>query len=294
MRGILFIGGAVACGILCGLAVAQSNAGHKIIARCVRGRAPLAIVHGVGVYEQEKIADAELHYRARQEKISGARVDRELGLVRAQFGDEPRWRAALAANHLSTRALRDEATDLSRSLAWLDRQLILATTEQECRDYFAANETQFTLPARYHVAHLFLAAPAATPEEIVNTKRRTLDELAQRLKTGESFVDLAAQFSEDEATKKRGGDLGWFSSARMPEDFMKAVHALTEDATSAVVPSRLGFHILRLIEAEPARPMSFEEARPEIIAAIENARRRQVVAKLHVDLASSAQVVQSE
>lgn len=259
----------------------------------------LAVVAGIlaGIalthFFRDRSPAGELKYRARNEKISRDDVERELGLLRAQFGDDQHWRAALRVNHLWTWQLRREIAEHLRSRAWLDRRLHLAVSDDECREYFVSNQSRFMQPARYRVAHLFLAAPAGTPNEIVDAKRRTMDELAQRLQRGEQLVDLAAQFSEDEATKQRGGDLGWFSDARMPADFMNAVHALRVGETSAVVQTKLGFHILRLLDARPARAMSFDEARPEIIAALENAKRRDAVARLDVDLASKPRVVQS-
>ena len=50
--------------------------------------------------------------------------------------------------------------------------------------------------------------------------------LSVRLAGGEDFATLAAQNSEDEATKLRGGDLGYFSADRMPPDFVEAAAKL--------------------------------------------------------------------
>jgi parvulin-like peptidyl-prolyl isomerase len=77
----------------------------------------------------------------------------------------------------------------------------------------------------------------------------------------------------------------------MPTDFMDAVRALRIGETSPVVQTKLGFHILRLTEMQPARSMSFEEARSEIAAELQNAKRREAVRKLIVDLARDAEIV---
>ena len=238
-----------------------------------------------------RTVDAELAFRSRHEKISRTNVEQELGFLRAQFADDTKWTSALRANHLWRWQLRRELAENLRGRVWLDRQLHFEASEAEAREYFAQHPQQFAQPVRYRVAHLFLAAPPATPEEVVATKRQTIDQLAQRLKNGQQFVDLVAQFSEDEATKNRGGDLGWFSRSRMPEDFMNAVRALPAGETSGVVQTKLGFHILRLDEMRPERAMNFEEARPQIVAELENGKRREAVAKAIVDLAPDAEYV---
>jgi hypothetical protein len=286
---------AVIAGVLCGIAVTQSTLCHKVIARWMRGREPVAIVHGIGVYENDAraFAAAVLNYRTRSEDVSHVSVERELALLRMQFTEDKNWRGALRANHLCAWQLGRDLKDNLRARAWLDRQLTGAidVNDEACRDYFAQHQNQFVQPIRYRVAHLFVAAPPGTPEEVVATKRRTIDDLAQRLNQGEQFVDLVAQCSEDEATKKRGGDLSWFSDWRMPTDFMDAVRALRIGETSPVVQTKLGLHILRLSETQPERSMSFEEARPEIAAELQNAKRREAVRKLIVDLAREAEIV---
>ncbi len=277
MKWLLAVVLAVAAGILCGSIIARSALCYKFVAH----------------YQPQRSADIWLGYRARNETVSQLSVSRELALLRAQFADEEKWRAALRANHLCAWQLGRVVKDHLRSRAWLDRQLTLATSvrDDECRVYFAQHQADLVQPIRYRVAHLFLAAPPETPEEVVTTKRRTIDDLARRLKQGEQFPDLVAQFSEDEATKKRGGDLGYFSDARMPADFLAAVRTLQIGQLSEVVQTKLGFHILQLTDMKPERPMSLEEARPEIATELQNAKRREAVPKLIVDLARDAEFV---
>jgi len=72
----------------------------------------------------------------------------------------------------------------------------------------------------------FLAAAAETPPLATDAKRKLVESLSARLIHGENFSDLVAASSEDEATKKRGGDLGYFSALRMPADFFAATTKL--------------------------------------------------------------------
>ena len=277
MKWLLAVVLTVAAGIFGGSIIARSALCYKLVAH----------------YKPQRSADIWLEYRARNEAVPQPSVNREFALLRAQFGDDEKWRSALRANRLCAWQLGRDVKDHLRSRAWLDRQLTLATSvsDDDCRVYFAQHQAEFVQPIRYRVAHLFLAAPPETPDEVVATKRRTIDDLAQRLKQGEQFVDLVAQFSEDEATKKRGGDLGYFSDARMPADFMAAVRTLQIGQLSDVVQTKLGFHIFQLMDTKPEHAMSFEEARPEIVAELQNAKRREAVQKVIVDLARDAEVV---
>ena len=180
-------------------------------------------------------------------------------------------------------------SDQLRSLHWLENQIATQTTvtEKECRDFYEAHRAAFAQPVRFRASHLFLAAPAETPSEVVESKREMIDALAARLAGGETLPPLAEETSEDEATKPHGGDLGFFASARMSADFFAEVEKLAAGQRSKPFRSHLGFHIVEVTEVRPARVLGFEEARGEIMLALANERRALIAERL-ADMLSTA------
>lgn len=72
------------------------------------------------------------------------------------------------------------------------------------------------------------------------------------LQTGTTFDDLAAQY--DPVTK---GDLGWFPRGYLPDPAIEtAAFALQPGQYSAIIQDETGYHILYLVERDPARPLS--------------------------------------
>ncbi len=120
-----------------------------------------------------------------------------------------------------------------------------------------------------------------------------IDALAKRLRAGETLAQLAAEASEDEATKSRGGDLGFFSSARMPADFFAEVEKLAIGQRSRPFRSHLGFHIVEVTAIRPARVLGFDEARGDILLALAN-ERRALIAKRLADMLSAATYARSD
>lgn len=155
-----------------------------------------------------------------------------------------------------------------------------AATEKEYRNFYETHRALFSQPVRFRASHLFLATPADTSPEIVESKRAAIDALAVRLSGGETLPQLAAEASEDEATKSRGGDLGFFSSARMPSEFFSEVEKLGVGRRSEPFRSHLGFHIIEVTDIRPPRLLSFEEARGEILIAFANERRALIAGHL--------------
>lgn len=223
--------------------------------------------------------------------VDTKKVNRELDLLHSQFGDERNWRKRITDSSLSVASLRRVVRSELQVRQWIELKIApsLLVSVDECRTVYDAHPERFVRPAFYRASHLFLAAPTGTPDPIVNTKRKEIETLSTRLAQGEDFSELAAQISEDEATKKRGGDLGNFSSSRMPVDFFLETTKLRVGETSAPIRTKLGFHIIKLTAFDPARAVTFEEAAPAIALELQNQKRLAAVGELKSILASTAQ-----
>ncbi len=227
-------------------------------------------------------AEARVTVAARSDSIPDAAVRREMDLLRDQFRDEKTWAAVLRNASTSPWVLRLAVVENLRDRAWIEKQIAsqILPNESECRRYFEKHGAEFQAPPRLRASQLFLAAPDGYPAEVIETRRALIDRLSKRLANGEAFPALVAEFSEDEATKKRGGDLGYFAQTRMLPAVWEAASKLHPGEISAPVRSRLGFHILRLTESLPPHALTFEEARPEIVSTLENRKRLAAVTKL--------------
>src|SRR5262249_23138045 len=152
--------------------------------------------------------------------------------------------------------------------------------DSEIRSYFEEHSKRWQQPVRWRASHLFLAAPEGSPTETIESKRSLIQALAQRLANGESFPALVAEFSEDEATRKRGGDLGYFGEKRMLPEIIDAVRQSQLGKITSPIRSRLGFHLLWVTGEFPQHSLSCDEARPQIIIELQNQRRARAVAHL--------------
>jgi PPIC-type PPIASE domain len=230
---------------------------------------------------------------ATDERIAPSDVEHELDLLRSQFRDRRTWMAALSANGLSERSLRTMIKDDLRARKWIDRQIASQSeaSPEERKHFYEQHLERFSLPVRIRVSHLFLAAPPETAPDIVDLKKEKIEALAKRIKAGESFSELVATESEDEASKTRGGDLGYFSAYRMPADFFKAATKVRPGEIGGPIRTALGFHLLQTADAQPFRPMTFAEANQEIGAVLEQGQRRAVLKRMDVELRSRVPVV---
>lgn len=280
--------GACVAGIVTGELVVCSPICRDALGRMFGRGHLIAIVHWRGIYQAsltngtgvEGLVVAEnIRWLSRDEPVATAARDRAYHLLESQFGDEKAFASALGPSGFSFRSLRATIDEHLRAERWIDSQIApkIVISEEECRQFFNGHRDTFNQPVRYRASHLFLAAPAETPEDVVGTKRRLIESFANQIAQHVDLSELAAQFSEDEATKPDGGDLGFFSTSRVPSDFFSEVAKLRVGETSKPFRSHLGFHIVQLTDIRPSREMSFEEVRAEIAAILEAVKRRAAV-----------------
>lgn len=85
----------------------------------------------------------------------------------------------------------------------------------------------------------------------------TADLILARLQEGTDFATLATEYSLDESTRLNGGDLGFFPRGLLlSREVEEAAFALDVGATSGIVPSSFGYHIIQVLERDPARPVT--------------------------------------
>jgi parvulin-like peptidyl-prolyl isomerase len=218
---------------------------------------------------------------------------RVLAALRNQFADDRQFRAALHHSGVSQRTLRRTLADTIRGEEWIENQIAsqVAVSDAEVQKYFEQHQAEFKQPTRIRARHIFLAAPEGSAPEVTQAKQQAILDIAVRLGRGEDFTELAALVSEDEASKTRGGDLGFFAANRMPAEFFEAAEQLTPNAPPRFLQSHLGFHALQVTDVHPARPLTLADVTPEITALIAAEKRRTAVAALESDLARCTRFV---
>lgn len=104
-------------------------------------------------------------------------------------------------------------------------------------------ETQTVQETR--ARHILLQANAIRDE---NATLAQAQELAQKLKNGESFEALAKQYSDDPGSKNAGGDLGFTPSGVFVPEFQIRLDQLQPGETSSPFHTQFGWHIAQVIE----------------------------------------------
>lgn len=282
---------ALVVGVFTGEFLSRKAEAHKLAGQ-IFGRGDLeAMFRRSGIFDREMIADVVLQVSAGPEHLDNTELKRAMFALRGQFGGNRNFTTALRANGMWGWQLREMVADNFRGQEWLEKKIAsqIYVSSDEARRYFDQHQTDFAQPLRLRPRHIFLAAPQGS--DVIEGKRAAMEEIVARLNAGEDFASLAAEVSEDEATRFNGGDLGFLGRDRVPLEFWSAIENLPVNGPVARVQSHLGFHAGQILEVRPARTMTFEEARPEIRQILAGEKRRAAVAQLHDQLAQQAVLV---
>jgi peptidyl-prolyl cis-trans isomerase D len=174
--------------------------------------------------------------------------------IKAYYEQHLKW-------FMTTEKVSVEYVELSAAALAPDEE----PNEEKLRELYDSNSSQFQVPEERQASHILIQLEDGVDEAAVNAARDKANDLVAKIKSGESFEDLAKTNSDDPGSAELGGDLGYFGRGVMEPDFEQAVFALNEGGISEPVLTSFGFHIIKLtgVRAEASKP--FEEVREELL-----------------------------
>jgi peptidyl-prolyl cis-trans isomerase D len=158
----------------------------------------------------------------------------------------------------------------SARYALLDLSKLRANTtvsDDTLRPYYNSHIDEYKVENRAHVEHILFKTIGKTDAEIAEIHQKAEDVLHQA-KHGANFEDLAKKYSEDDATKPKGGDLGWIVDGQTVPEFQQAAFSLPKGSISDLVKTQYGFHIIKVLDRETAHTKTFEEVRDSILQTV--------------------------
>mgnify|MGYP001348518653 FL=1 len=94
--------------------------------------------------------------------------------------------------------------------------------------------------------HILLIPSAIRNEE---TTEKEINNVRDRIIDGESFSELAKEFSEDPGSAQQGGELGWLGRGVLADEFEKVMIESPMGDVSPVFQTQFGFHFLEVLDA---------------------------------------------
>lgn len=164
-----------------------------------------------------------------------------------------------------------------------------APTGEEIERYYRRNGLKFTSPPVYRASHIFFAARPDDEEACAGAKAKAEAVLAE-LSADPSRFEAMARLHSACSSREQGGSLGQVGKGDTNAELELMLATMEPGIAPAPVASRHGFHILRLDQRAPARPLPLDQVRPWIADHLRKSSKRRGIAQYLQLLAASATI----
>jgi parvulin-like peptidyl-prolyl isomerase len=157
-------------------------------------------------------------------------------------------------------------------LSDLDKNADKLVSDTEIETYYGEHQGDFE---EVRVRHILISTqPPPSPDAAKKGEqpkapskeeaRKKAEEALAKARKGEDFAALAKQYTDDSASKDKGGEYT-FARGQMVPEFERAAFALKPGEISDLVETQFGYHIIKLEERHAGAGASDQKVRQQIV-----------------------------
>ncbi|MGH8229763.1 MAG: peptidylprolyl isomerase [Steroidobacteraceae bacterium] len=235
------------------------------------------------------------------EVIAEAAIDAEAALHEEEPDPRAAAAAALALRHLIIGRARSRGLitrdELDPSDADLDDALdaLLALeasvpepTDAELERFHQQNPALFRIGERVHVAHILFEVRSVRLAEPLKDRAATV---LARCEREPDYFEAAARELSNCPSGARGGDLGWLVRGESVPEFERVIFAAAPPGLwPRPIPTRFGWHVVRILERDAGQPLPFAAARERVASHVRSRSRHKAGVQYLQRLAAEAHV----
>jgi len=144
-------------------------------------------------------------------------------------------------------------------------------TADEIQSYYSSHIEKYTQPAKARLALIFMRIHSKMSDERKNKIKTRMFEArkkASQISNVRGFGPVAVQYSEDQVTRYKGGDIGWVyenQAYRWDQKVLSAGFALEKiNEISDIITTDDGLYLVKLIDRRPSKVRPFEKVKAKI------------------------------
>ncbi|HES59518.1 MAG TPA: hypothetical protein ENO18_03715, partial [Caldithrix sp.] len=184
-----------------------------------------------------------------EEEMLDSQVDQRIRYMIDQVGSEDKLESLFGS---SMKKIRKDTRKILKEQMLVEKVRseqfrAMKISRREVEEFYEMY--QDSLPVRnesVEIAHILkLIKPSA---EAQAKAYQEAESVLQQINAGADFAELAMEHSDDQASAKRGGDLGLMSRGDFVPEFEAAAFQLEDGQISGIVQTQFGYHIIKMIE----------------------------------------------
>lgn len=249
----------------------------------------------------------------RKIKVTKEDENKELKTIIDKVGSKEKFDEILKQNGISSDKFKKDLKDEVKMKKLVNSLSKVTVSDAEAKKFYRENISKFKYPDKVRASHILISAnPEEIKEKITSDsankglskeeiQAKINEELAVQLekakkvlaevkKNPEDFAKLAKENSDDTASAKKGGDLGFFTKQEMVEPFAKVAFKQKPNTISELVQSPYGYHIIMVTDRMKAGQEPFAKVQDEVVAYLENQAQVKILENLIESLKKQAKI----
>lgn len=213
---------------------------------------------------EQKLKDYEI--RNSNITVDEAEIDNAIERIKeTSFFTDEDLREALARDGLTLEAYREDMKEqiLRSKLINYKIKSKIVITREEIRAYYDNHKEDYSGDTEYHLRNIIMKIPVFASEDGKQEVIKKMEGILDQLREGESFEDLARNYSESSLASS-GGDLGLFVLSDLSKNIQEAVMGLNPGEFTPVIETDQGYQIFFLEEIIDATGKTLEAVSPAI------------------------------
>jgi parvulin-like peptidyl-prolyl isomerase len=241
-------------------------------------------------------------------EISPDQIDSQIQGIKNKFPNYNAFITALAFQRMNMKALKEkiERTLLEDELIRHEIAPKVKLNDDAVKHFYNTNKSRFMKPVLYRIRHILITTiptPKKSADEssykkalrlsqMINKDSKTIaEEVLKKVNEGGNFEQLTKEYSEDEASKLKGGMLGDLHPDSTIPEIAKSMVKLNEGETSSIIVSSFGHHILKLDEIIPSVLIPFKDAQSDILNILMKRETKKLFKNYVIDLEKTAKII---
>ncbi len=169
-------------------------------------------------------------------------------------------------------------------------------TDAEIASRYRAEQKKYTVPAKIRAAMIFVEATANFTEEKRAERRAAIEEArGKATKSPDQFPSLAAEYSYDQTTKFRGGDLGYLVEGMGAEELerpvINAAFGLKQIGDlSEIITTARGHYLVKLTEKIAASTRPLITVTPQIRATLQREKQLRFEQQMNTSMLANRRI----
>jgi peptidyl-prolyl cis-trans isomerase D len=158
----------------------------------------------------------------------------------------------------------------------------VSVTDTELQDAYQASISTLVQEER-SASHILIDTTDRSDDEAESR----LEEIQAKLKSGEDFADLAAEYSDDIGSKNDGGNLGYVEKGTIDQAFDDALFSMKKGELKSV-KSGFGYHLIKLNDITKPDVPTFASKKAELKQDLLEAKAIDALLTAHEDITDLA------